>query len=95
MTTDLPANSLDYPRLARGVRLHWSEVRQQYWLLFPEGALALNTTAAAILTYCDSQHSLDAIVAALQTQFQGVNAGDVQPLLMQLMKRGLLQMAES
>ena len=91
---DPAADSLSYPVLARGVRLHWSPVRQQHWLLFPEGALALNTTSAVLLSYCDSQHSLNAIVAALQTQFQGIGIKDVKPLLMQLMARGLLMMKE-
>ena len=41
------------PRLAPGVRLFWDEVRQQPFLLFPEGTLVLNTTALAILELCD------------------------------------------
>ena len=88
--TDHAAHSLDYSCFAPGVRLHWSEVRQQHWLLFPEGALALNATAAAILACCDGQHSLNEIVTAMQTQFQGVNASDVEPLLLRLFDRGLL-----
>ena len=84
------AYPLDYSCLAPGVRLHWSEVRQQHWLLFPEGALALNATAAAILAHCDGQHSLDEIVTAMQTQFFGVNTRDIQPLLLRLIDRGLL-----
>lgn len=82
--------TLDYICLARGVRLHWSAVRQQYWLLFPEGALALNATAAAILTYCEGQQSLDEIVTVLQPQFPGIHIRDIQPLLLRLLNRGLL-----
>lgn len=41
------------PSLAPGVRLFWDEVRQQTFLLFPEGTLVLNKTALAILELCD------------------------------------------
>lgn len=82
--------TLDYLAFAPGVRLHWSEVRQQYWLLFPEAALALNSTAAAILAKCDGDRSKDEIVAALAEQFRDVNVSDVENLLLSVAKRGLL-----
>jgi len=82
--------TLDYLTFAPGVRLHWSEVRQQYWLLFPEAALALNSTAAAILGKCDGHHSLDEIVKALKQQYQDVNVSDVENLLSSVVKRGLI-----
>jgi pyrroloquinoline quinone biosynthesis protein D len=83
-------HGLDCLNFAPGVRLHWSEVRQQHWLLFPEGALALSVSAAAILACCDGQHSLDDMVTVLQTQFHDVNADDVEKLLACLIDRGLL-----
>jgi pyrroloquinoline quinone biosynthesis protein D len=86
-------HSLDGLNLAPGVRLHWSAVRQQHWLLFPEGALALNASATAILTYCDGQHGVNDMVKALQRQFQGVNVNEIQELLAYLMDRGLLRKA--
>ncbi|NJL69892.1 MAG: pyrroloquinoline quinone biosynthesis peptide chaperone PqqD [Microcoleus sp. SM1_3_4] len=46
-------NANSYPHLACGVRLFWDEVRQQHFLLFPEGAVKLNKTAWAILKLCD------------------------------------------
>jgi pyrroloquinoline quinone biosynthesis protein D len=82
--------TLDYLAFAPGVRLHWSEVRQQYWLLFPEAALALNSTAAAILAKCDGNNSLDEIVTALKQQYCEVNVSDVENLLLSVFKRGLL-----
>lgn len=84
-------HGLDCLSLASGVRLHWSEVRQQHWLLFPEGALALNDSAVAILACCDGEHSLDDLVTALQTQFQDVNVNEIEELLMRFMDRGLLR----
>ena len=83
-------NSLDYLSFAAGVRLHWSEVRQQHWLLFPEGALALNPTAVAILNKCDGHSSFTAIATALEKQFCNVNISEIQNLLFYMMKRGLL-----
>jgi pyrroloquinoline quinone biosynthesis protein D len=91
MTVEPTDLSLDHLRFAPGVRLHWSAVRQQHWLLFPEGALALNTSAAAIVSCCDGQHRLDGLVTALQTQFQHVNVSEIEELLVHLMDRGLLR----
>ena len=82
--------SLDNLGFANGVRLHWSEVRQQHWLLFPEGAIVLNPTAAAILTLCDGRSSYKAIAQILEQQFSNVNPQEVQNLLSNMMKRGLL-----
>lgn len=91
MTVPITASQgLDCLSLAPGVRLHWSTVRQQHWLLFPEGVLALNTSAAAIVACCDGQHSLDDMMTALQVQFQAVDAGEVEKLLARLIDRGLL-----
>ncbi len=87
--------ALDYARLAPGVRLHWSAVRQQHWLLFPEGALALNASAAAILACCDGRHCLTAMAAALQAQFQGVETDEIRPLLARLLARGLLTLPKA
>ncbi|MGD1912409.1 MAG: pyrroloquinoline quinone biosynthesis peptide chaperone PqqD [Rivularia sp. (in: cyanobacteria)] len=84
------SENLDYLAFAPGVRLLWSEVRQQYWLLFPEAALALNPTAAAILSKCDGNRSKDEIVAVLAQQFRDVNVSDVENLLLSVVKRGLL-----
>ena len=82
--------SLDNLGFANGVRLHWSEVRQQHWLLFPEGAIALNATAVAILTLCNGNRSFEAIAEKLERQFSNVNDREVQNLLSYMIKRGLL-----
>ena len=86
--------SLDNLGFANGVRLHWSEVRQQHWLLFPEGAIALNPTAVAILTLCNGNRSYIAIARRLEQQFSNVNPQQVQNLLSYMMKRGLLVKAQ-
>jgi pyrroloquinoline quinone biosynthesis protein D len=79
------------PRLVRGVRLRWDELRKQHWLLVPEGALQLNSTAAAILALCNGERTLSAIAAELEKQYQGENVvEDVRHLISRITKRGLL-----
>ena len=82
--------SLDNLGFANGVRLHWSEVRQQHWLLFPEGALLLNHTAVAVLSLCDGDRSFKAIAKSLSSQYRDVDLDRVKKLLLQIVKRGLL-----
>ncbi|MBD2610266.1 MAG: pyrroloquinoline quinone biosynthesis peptide chaperone PqqD [Nostoc sp. ZfuVER08] len=78
-------------RLVRGVRLRWDDVRKQHWLLVPEGALQLNSTAAAILALCNGERTLSAIATELEKQYQGENLiEDVRHLLSRISKRGLL-----
>ncbi|MFN6558290.1 MAG: pyrroloquinoline quinone biosynthesis peptide chaperone PqqD [Nostoc sp. ChiSLP01] len=79
------------PRLVRGVRLRWDDVRKQHWLLVPEGALQLNSTAAAILALCNGERTLNAIAAELAKHYQGENLlEDVRHLLSRISQRGLL-----
>ena len=81
---------LDNLGFANGVRLHHCQVRQQHWLLFPEGAIALNPTAVAILDLCDGNRSFKAIAQTLSSQFRDVNINQVRDLLLKMMQRGLL-----
>lgn len=79
------------PRLSRGVRLRWDKVRQRQLLLFPEGAMVLNTTAAAVLELCDGERTTAAIASELESRYQGANiTNDVLHLLSRLAERGLL-----
>lgn len=82
--------SLDNLGFASGVRLHWSAARQQHWLLFPEGALFLNSTAVAILSICNGYRSFTGICQTLSGQFRDVDINQVRNLLLQMLKRGLL-----
>lgn len=82
--------SLDDLGLANGVRLHWSEVRQQHWLLFPEGAIALNANAIAILSLCNGDRSFKELVTELEKQFSNVKPSDIQNFLSYMVQRGLL-----
>lgn len=57
------------PRLPRGLRLQWEPAQQSHVLLYPEGMVVLNPTAAAILERCDGERSVDALIADLESAF--------------------------
>jgi coenzyme PQQ biosynthesis protein PqqD len=79
------------PTLANGVRLHHDKVREQYVLLFPEGALVLNDTAVEVLELCDGERSLDDIAGVLGERYEGADVkDDVSELLDGIGERGLV-----
>ena len=63
--TQLP----DMPRLNRRFRMQWEEAQQAHVLLYPEGMVRLNQSAAEILKRCDGATTVDEIVAQLEQQF--------------------------
>jgi len=80
-----------HPTLANGVRLHHDKVREQYVLLFPEGALVLNDTAVEVLELCDGERSLDDIAGVLGERYEGADVkDDVSELLDGIGERGLV-----
>ena len=83
------------PRLASRARIKFDSVAQQEMLLFPEAALLLNETGAAIVRLCDGVRSLDQIVDALAEKFHGVHRDtlrrEAQKFLESIRTRGLLQ----
>ena len=73
------------PCLAPGVRLFWDEVRQQSFLLFPEGTLVLNTTALAILELCDrSKGDLHSHQRVLSDRDHTINKRTVNEIVAEL-----------
>ena len=64
------ASSLpERPRLNRLFRLQWEEVQQAYVLLYPEGMVKLNQSAAEILKRCDGSLTVTELIAELQLAF--------------------------
>lgn len=57
------------PRLRRGFRFQWEPAQKCHVLLYPEGMVRLNDSAAAILAAIDGRRDLVAIIASLQQQF--------------------------
>jgi pyrroloquinoline quinone biosynthesis protein D len=83
------------PRLASRARLKFDAVAKQEMLLFPEAALLLNETGAAIVRLCDGARSIDQIIDDLASQFGGADRDalrvEVRQFLEAIRARGLLQ----
>ncbi len=83
----------DVPRLPRGVRLRFDEVRGAHVLLAPERAFDLDAIAAEVLGLVDGARSVDAIVAELAAKYaedRTVIEGDVVAMLDDLAKKRVL-----
>ena len=83
------------PRLAARARLKFDPIAKQEMLLFPEAALALNETSAAILRLCDGARSVDEIVTQLSNNYGNNHlealTREVIEFLEEIRARGLLQ----
>ncbi len=69
------------PRLRRGIRLVFDASRGTRVVLYPEGVLVPNQTAAEILSRCDGATTVASIAASLAAEFDGVRMDDVLSLL--------------
>jgi pyrroloquinoline quinone biosynthesis protein D len=57
------------PRLSRLFRLQWEEAQSAYVLLYPEGMVKLNDSAAQVLKRCDGERETSDIVHELERAF--------------------------
>lgn len=79
------------PRVAAKARLQWDGIRNRHVLLYPEGLVALNPTAAEILELCDGRRTVEQIVAVLSSKYESQDiTTDVQELLARLAAKGLV-----
>lgn len=77
------------PKLSRRFRLQYEETQTRWVLLYPEGMVQLNDSAAEILKRCDGQHSLSEIADELEQAFNAEGlAPQVQALLEEGQRRG-------
>ncbi|WP_395405700.1 pyrroloquinoline quinone biosynthesis peptide chaperone PqqD [Pseudoduganella sp. UC29_106] len=84
-------DAIEQPKLSRMFRLQWEEAQNAYVLLYPEGLVRLNTSAAEILKRCDGRSALADIVAQLEQAFNASNlAQDVQAFVADARQRGWL-----
>jgi pyrroloquinoline quinone biosynthesis protein D len=79
------------PRLWRLARLDFDPVRQRHVLLYPEGAVLLNDSGAAILELCDGDHTLEQIAAILTERYQADVSADVAEYLTRMSERELVR----
>lgn len=80
----------DRPQLRRGVRAGTDPLNGETVLLFPEGVLLLNETAAAVIRQCDGCHSVVEVVQAVGEVYDDVDLKDVMSLLRDLITQNLL-----
>ena len=79
------------PKLSRLFRLQWEEAQQAYVLLYPEGLVRLNPSAAEILKRCDGKREVADIVSDLETAFLASDLdADVRAFLGEARQRGWL-----
>jgi len=83
------------PRLPRGVKLRFDEVRGRHVLLAPERAFGLDEAAVAVIELVDGTRSIDQIIDALASRFaeqREVIAGDVEAMLADLAEKRVLEL---
>jgi len=79
------------PSLWRLARLNFDPVRQQHVLLYPEGAMMLNESGAAILELCDGQRSISQIAKILDERYHCDVLADVTEYLSQLEEKEFIR----
>jgi len=79
------------PKLRRGVRLVFDRTRNTHVLLFPEGVLVPNPTAAAVLELCDGVSTVDEITAKLAARYERVRSTDITEVLTRLADRRVVE----
>ncbi|MGK4594304.1 pyrroloquinoline quinone biosynthesis peptide chaperone PqqD [Amycolatopsis sp. w19] len=79
------------PRLRRGVRLSYDRIRETHVLLFPEGVLVPNATAAAVLSLCDGVEDVAGIASALSKRYAGVREEEILDVLSRLGDRRIVE----
>jgi pyrroloquinoline quinone biosynthesis protein D len=57
------------PAIGGGFRLQWEPAQAAHVLLYPEGMVRLNQSAAAILTRCDGERTVADIVTELERAY--------------------------
>lgn len=79
------------PKLSRLFRMQWEEAQSAYVLLYPEGMIKLNQSAAEILKRCDGERDVAAIVNDLEQTFSVTGLeNDVKDFLGEANERGWL-----
>ena len=80
------------PKLSRRFRLQYEEAQTRWVLLYPEGMVQLNDSAAEILKRCDGERTVAQIVSELETEFsvQGLTT-QVESLIEEGGRRGWIE----
>ena len=90
--TDVSAS--DRPRLARHIRLTFSQTRQRHVLLHPETVVVLNSSGADILKLCDGRRTVAEIEAELSARYREVPDDEVRQFLTRLVARRWMELTD-
>ena len=81
------------PAVGRGFRLQWEPAQEAHVLLYPEGMVKLNNSAAAIMTRCDGVRTVADIVADIERTYEVTGlAGDVAAFVVMARDNGWLEL---
>lgn len=58
--------------------LRWEKTQDAHVLLYPEGVIKLNGSAAEILKHCDGETTVAAMMEALKSVFIDVDADEIE-----------------
>ena len=85
----------DTPVVGRGFRLQWEPAQDAHVLLYPEGMVKLNSSAAAIMSRCDGIRTVADIVADIERTYgvTGLEA-DVTAFVAMAREKSWLEMKE-
>jgi pyrroloquinoline quinone biosynthesis protein D len=88
-------NERAVPVVGRGFRLQWEPAQEAHVLLYPEGMVKLNDSAAAIMSRCDGVRTIADIVTDIERTY-GVTglAGDVGTFVGMARDNGWLELRE-
>jgi len=88
-------NESAVPVVGHGFRLQWEPAQEAHVLLYPEGMVKLNNSAAAIMTRCDGVRTVADIVADIERTY-GVTglAGDVAAFVAMARDNGWVELRE-
>jgi pyrroloquinoline quinone biosynthesis protein D len=78
------------PKLWKLARLDYDPVRQRPVLLYPEGAVLLNDTGAAILELCNGSRTVGEIATILGERYHADVSADVTEYLQMMADRELV-----
>jgi pyrroloquinoline quinone biosynthesis protein D len=81
--------------VGRGFRLQWEQAQETHVLLYPEGMVKLNGSAAAIMTRCDGVRTVADIVADIEKTYGMTGlAEDVTAFVAMAREKSWLEMRE-
>ena len=88
-------NERAVPVVGRGFRLQWEAAQEAHVLLYPEGMVKLNNSAAAIMARCDGVRTVADIVADIERTYDVTGlAGDVGAFVAMARDNGWLELRE-